>query len=115
MLWFRVDIYEFLGKCDFDVLEQIGDGTAIRERALLKSFHKVKQDGQEKICSYASDIAAMEKYQINNSRYLHSASAAEPEVAPAEEAELAHQILQDKKAEDESHVSSGAAGEKKEA
>ena len=44
---------------------------------------------------------------------LHTAPA-EPE-APAEEAELAHQILQDKRAEDASPVSSGAAGEKKEA
>ena len=43
LLWFGEDIYEFLGKCDFDIMEALSDGTAETENFLISALSKTKE------------------------------------------------------------------------
>lgn len=62
LLWFKVDIYEFLASCDFDLADRVGDGTAERERNLLKMFHSLDSIGQSKVNDYAEDLVRSDAY-----------------------------------------------------
>lgn len=63
LLWFGTDIYDFLGKCDFHVMQRINDLSADRERALLRSFHELDDIGQSKVEDYAADLVKSNAYQ----------------------------------------------------
>ena len=63
LLWFKTDIYDFLGRCDFDVMQKDSDGSAARERALLRSFHELDEVGQVKVGDYASDLVRSGAYE----------------------------------------------------
>ncbi len=62
LLWFGTDIYEFLSKCDFEVMNRACDASAARERALLQSFYELDEIGQTKVQDYAADLVKSDAY-----------------------------------------------------
>ena len=96
-----------------DPLKRIIEETCGYSIEEIYSILKISSDADFIFSLSPSESAAVRAFVASMRQHADDASA-EPE-APAEEAELAHQILQDKRAEDASPVSSGAAGEKKEA
>lgn len=62
LLWFGTDIYAFLGKCDFQVMQRIDEASAERERSLLRSFYMLDDIGQSKVEDYAADLVRSDAY-----------------------------------------------------
>lgn len=62
LLKFNVDIYDFLGKCDFEIMRAVSNNSAERERALQKAFSNLDEHGQDKVIEYANDLVKSNAY-----------------------------------------------------
>lgn len=56
LLWFNVDIYQFLSNCDFDIMTHVNSGSADLEHRLMEDFCSLDLNGQSKVADYANDL-----------------------------------------------------------
>lgn len=118
LLWFKVDIYEFLGRCDFEIMRAISDGSAEAENKLNDLLTVLNSIGKNKVIDYAEDLVKSGAYakEQNTSEILANENSVRPAPMTREQyhAELDRQLDDEEKAEENSSVSgrpaSGSAG-----
>ena len=65
MLWFDVDIYDFLDRCGFEVMHKLNSTTPVLEKSLLSVFYEVNEQGQKYIIKQAEFAATQDEYRVN--------------------------------------------------
>lgn len=67
LLWFDVDIYDFLDRCGFEVMRKLNSTTPVFEKNLLSYFYSLNDDGQKEACKRIGELANLSQYSKSTS------------------------------------------------